>query len=193
MFKYLLGKNEDIPSGSAAVFFGFSSIIWFVIGTGLGSFNAAKLAFPDFVTGNIFFAFGHMRQVHVMAVIFGWISMAFAMAMMYIAPALGNNKLWSEKLGLWNCMFWNVGLALGLTVLWAGITSGREYSDFPWPIDLYLAVFVFIPLATNVWMTVLNRKTQGIYTTNWFFIASLFMVIIVFLVGNAPEFFHLFT
>jgi len=50
MFKYLFAKNEDIPAGSAAVFFGFSSIIWFIIGTGLGSFNAAKLAFPDFVT-----------------------------------------------------------------------------------------------------------------------------------------------
>ena len=49
---------------------------------------------------NIDFTFGHMRQVHVHAVIFGWISMAFAMAMMYITPALGNTKLWSEKLGL---------------------------------------------------------------------------------------------
>ena len=191
MLKYLFAKNEDIPVGSAAIYFGFSSIVWFVIGTGLGSFNAAKLAFPDFVTGNEMFAFGHMRQVHVHAVIFGWISMAFAMAMMYITPALGNTKLWSEKLGLWNCFLWNIGLSLGLTLLWAGVTSGREYSDFPWPIDLYIACFIAIPLATNVWMTVLTRRTQGIYTTNWFFAAATFMVIIVFIVGNLPEFFHL--
>lgn len=191
MLKYLFAKNEDIPSGSAAIFFGYSAIIWFVIGTGLGSFNAAKLAFPDFVTGNAYFAFGHMRQVHVMAVIFGWISMAFAMTMMYITPALGNTKLWSEKLGLWNCLLWSVGLLLGLTVMWAGISSGREYSDFPWPIDLYLATMVFIPLGVNVWMTILNRRTQGIYITNWFFAASTFMIIIVFLIGNLPEFFHL--
>src|SRR4030065_2581510 len=93
MIGYLFAKEEKIPPGSAAIFFGFSSIVWFVIGTGVGSFNAAKLAFPDFGTGNEYFAFGHMRQVHVMAVIFGWISMAFAMAMMYITPALGNTKL----------------------------------------------------------------------------------------------------
>ncbi|MGB4924440.1 MAG: cbb3-type cytochrome c oxidase subunit I, partial [Candidatus Nitrotoga sp.] len=103
ILKYLFAKNEAIPVGSAAIFFGFSAIIWFMIGTGLGSFNAAKLAFPDFVTGTEMFAFGHMRQVHVLAVIFGWISMAFAMAMMYITPILGNTRLWSEKLGLWNC------------------------------------------------------------------------------------------
>ena len=122
MFKYLLAKNEDIPHGAAAVFFGFSSIVWFVVGTGIGSFNAAKLAFPDFVTGYEMLAFGHMRQVHVLAVILGWISMAFAMAMMYITPALGNTKLWSEKMGLWTCFLWNVGLSLGLFCLWIGMT-----------------------------------------------------------------------
>src|ERR1700690_3902971 len=110
MFKYLLAKNEDIPPGSAAVYFGFSAIIWFVIGTGLGSFNAAKLAFPDFVTGNHCLAFRNPHQVPGDAVIFGWISMAFAMAMMYITPALGNTKLWSEKLGVWNCSPCNLGL-----------------------------------------------------------------------------------
>ncbi len=191
MLKYLFAKNEDIPSGSAAVFFGFSAILWFVVGTGLGSFNAAKLAFPDFVTGNEWFAFGHMRQVHVLAVILGWISMAFAMAMMYITPILGNTRLWSEKLGLWNCLLWNIGLSLGLTLLWGGLTSGREYSDFIWPIDLYVALLVALPLAINVWMTILKRRVQGIYTTNWFFGAGVFMVIIVYLTGNLPEFFHL--
>ena len=191
MFKYLLAKNEDIPTGSAAVYFGFSAIVWFVIGTGLGAFNASKLAFPDFVYGLEFVSFGHMRQVHVHAVIFGWISMAFAMAMMYITPVLGNSKLWSEKLGLWNCFLWNIGLSLGLTVLWAGMTSGREYSDFPWFIDIYIALFMAIPLGINVWMTIIKRRTQGIYATNWFFAAASFMLIIVFIVGNLPQYFHL--
>jgi len=191
MFKYLLAKNEDIPPGAASAYFGFSSIVWFVIGTGLGAFNAAKLAFPDFVHGLEFVSFGHMRQVHVHAVIFGWISMAFAMAMMYMTPALGNTKLWSEKLGLWNAFLWNVGLSLGLTVLWAGMSSGREYSDFPWWIDIYILLFMAIPLGLNVWMTIIHRRTQGIYTTNWFFAAATFMLIIVFIVGNLPEYFHL--
>ncbi len=191
MFKYLFVKNEDIPAGSAAVFFGFSSIIWFIIGTGLGSFNAAKLAFPDFVTGSYMFAFGHMRQVHVMAVIFGWISMAFAMAFMYITPALGNTKLWSEKMGVWTCFNWNISLSIALCLMWAGVTSGREYSDFPWPIDLILLFAVLLPLGINVWMTIIHRKTQGIYTTNWFFGSAIFMLLIVVLVGNLPEYFSL--
>jgi len=191
MFKYLIAKNEEIPPGTAAIYFGFSAIIWFVIGTGLGSFNAAKLAFPDFVSGYEYFSFGHMRQVHVMAVIFGWISMAFAMAMMYITPALGNTRLWSEKLGVWNCFLWNFGLSLALTLLWMGMSSGREYSDFPWFIDLVILFGVVLPLGINVWMTILRRRTQGIYTTNWFFGSAVFMVWIVLLVGNLPEYFQL--
>jgi len=191
MVKYLFARNEDIPAGTAAIYFGFSSIIWFIIGTGLGSFNAAKLAFPDWVTGSEMFAFGHMRQVHVHAVIFGWISMAFAMAMMYITPALGNTKLWSEKLGVWNCFLWNFGLSLTLTLLWIGMTSGREYTDFPWFLDLYILFLMVVPLGINVWMTIIHRRTQGIYTTNWFFGTGVFMVGIVVLVGNLPEYFQL--
>jgi len=191
LMKYLFAKNEDIPAGSATIFFGFSSIFWFVVGTGLGSFNAAKLAFPDWVTGTELFAFGHMRQVHVLAVILGWISMAFGMTMMYMTPALGNTKLWSEKLGLWNVFLWNVGLSLGLILLWMGITSGREYSDLIWPIDLVVIFGVLVPLGINVWMTIAHRRTQGIYITNWFFGACIWMTIIVFLVGNSPELFNL--
>jgi len=191
LMKYLFAKNDEIPAGSATIFFGFSSIFWFVVGTGLGSFNAAKLAFPDWVTGTELFAFGHMRQVHVLAVIVGWISMAFGMTMMYMTPALGNTKLWSEKLGLWTVFLWNVGLSLGLILLWMGITAGREYSDLIWPIDLVVVFGVLLPLGINVWMTIAHRKTQGIYITNWFFGACIFMVMIVFLVGNSPELFNL--
>jgi len=191
MLKYLFAKEENIPQGTAAIFFGVSSIAWFIIGTGLGSFNAAKLAFPDMFHGLYALQFGHMRQVHVHAVIFGWIAMAFASSMMYITPALGNTKLWSEKLGVWNCLLYNVGLCLALALLWSGVTSGREYSDHIWPIDLYIAFVMVVPWALNVWMTILNRRTQGIYTTNWFFAGSMFMLIIVFLIGNIPEWLHL--
>ena len=191
LMKYLFAKNEDIPAGSATIFFGFSSIFWFVVGTGLGSFNAAKLAFPDWVTGTELFAFGHMRQVHVLAVILGWISMAFGMTMMYMTPALGNTKLWSEKLGLWNVFIWNVGLSLGLILLWMGITSGREYSDLIWPIDIVVILGVLLPLGINVWMTIAHRRTQGIYITNWFFGACTFIVTFTFIVGQSPELFNL--
>jgi len=191
MLKYLFSKEDDIPQGTAAIFFGISSIAWFVIGTGLGSFNAAKLAFPDLFHGLYSLQFGHMRQVHVHAVIFGWIAMAFAASMMYITPALGNTKLWSEKLGVWNCLLYNVGLCLALALLWSGVTSGREYSDHIWPIDLYIAFVMVVPWSLNVWMTIVNRRTQGIYTTNWFFAGCMFMTIIVFLIGNTPEWLHL--
>jgi cytochrome c oxidase cbb3-type subunit 1 len=88
-------------------------------------------------------------------------------------------------------MLWNVGLMLALSTLWFGMTSGREYSDFIWPIDLYIATFMVLPLFVNIFMTILNRRTQGIYTTNWFFAGSFFMLIIIFLIGNMPEFLHL--
>ena len=48
MFKYLFAKNEDIPAGSAAIFFGFSSIVWFVIGTGSGVVQCGQARISGF-------------------------------------------------------------------------------------------------------------------------------------------------
>ena len=68
LLKYLFAK-KNIPAGSAAVFFGFSSIIWFMIGTGLGFLQCGKTGVSGFCHRVEMFAFGHMRQVHVLAVI----------------------------------------------------------------------------------------------------------------------------
>ncbi|PJA25077.1 MAG: cytochrome-c oxidase [Alphaproteobacteria bacterium CG_4_10_14_0_2_um_filter_63_37] len=184
-------STTQFKPGTASKVWFFSSIVWFCIGTGMGSIVAAKLAWPDFLHGSYWMAFGHLRPMHVMTVIFGWITMAFGAAMLYMTPALCNCELWSEKLGVVNAWLFNVGLALADFTLFLGYTSGREYSDFIWPIDLYIAVFMVIPLAVNIWMTVLNRNTQGIYATVWFFATCLWLLIVVFLIGQSPELFHL--
>ena len=53
--------------------------------------------------------------------------MAFAGAMCYMTPALCKTRLWSEKLGLWNCWAWNVGMVFVFFTLINGMTTGREY------------------------------------------------------------------
>ncbi len=184
----------DLKEGSASRIFFISSVVWFAIGVTLGWFNAVKLTWPDFMSGaewGPLWAFNHLRPVHIMAVIFGWISMAFAGAMCYITPATCNTKLWSEKLGVINAWIWNAGLAAGLLLLDLGITSGREYSDFIWPIDLAIVFLLVFPLALNIWMTMIQRKTPRLFIANWFFAASLFLVAATFMLSQSAELFNI--
>jgi cytochrome c oxidase cbb3-type subunit 1 len=182
---------ENLKDGSASRMFFFSAIFWFCVGTFMGFVNGTKLAAPGFMADNPYLAFGHLRPVHVHIVIFGWISMAFAGAMCYITPALCNTRLWSEKLGVINVYLWNAGMVVLITCLTLGMTSGREYSDMPWVVDIYAALFMVIPLSINVWMTIIHRKSKGLYVTVWFFATALMMLAITFLIGQSPELFHL--
>lgn len=183
-------KKKEIPGGTAARIAIISSVFWLAFGTTLGFVTSLKLAYPDILSGTPYLNFGHIRPVHVMTVIFGWISMAFAAAIFYMTPALCGTKLWSERLGVWNIWMWNLGLMVGDLTMDFGMTSGREYSDFPWPIDVYVLAFILAPLGTNLYMTVLNRRTKGIYPTTWIMMAAVLFLSIVYSQSQAVEVFH---
>lgn len=184
----------DMREGSAARVAFVSAVFWFALGVTLGFFNAIKLTWPDFMSGAEFgplLSFNHLRPAHIMTVIVGWISLAFAGAMFYIVPATCGTKLFSEKLGVINVWLWNVAMVLGILTVDLGMTSGREYSDFIWPIDLAAMLLVFIPMAINVWMTILQRTTRRLFIANWFFAACVMLVPSIFLVSQASEIFNI--
>jgi len=159
MFKYLLAKNEDIPAGSAAVYFGFSSIVWFVIGTGLE--RSMPPSWPSRIRACLeFVSFGHMRQVHVHAVIFGWISMAFAMAMMYITPALGTPSSGREA-RLVELLPLERRIVARPHAAVVGNDLGTRILRLPLVYRPLYSFFMAIPLGVNVWMTIINRRTRA--------------------------------
>ena len=185
----ILTRN-DYAEGTAAKHFFFSAIVMLNIGVFLALGTSMRLAWPDVFPNDIpWLHFGRIRPVHVHFVIFGWISMAFAGAMCYMTPALCKTKLWSEKLGVWNCWAWNLGMVAVFFTLINGLTTGREYQDLIWPLDIYMLLLVFAPLALNIWMTMLKRQTQGLYVTLWFFGAALLFIILSYFIGAVPDFF----
>ncbi|EQD34439.1 cytochrome c oxidase, cbb3-type, subunit I, partial [mine drainage metagenome] len=101
--------KKSVPEGTASRTMFFSSILWLAIGTTLGFVTSLKLAYPDILSGTPYLNFGHIRPAHVMTVAFMWISMAFGAAVLYMTPLLCGNKLWSEKLGVFNAWMWNLG------------------------------------------------------------------------------------
>ena len=150
-------QENDYEEGTAAKHFFFSAIVMLNIGVLMALGTSLRLAWPDILPNDIpWLHFGRIRPVHVHFVIFGWISMAFAGAMCYMTPALCKRSLWSERLGTWNCWAWNLGMVAIFFTLINGLTTGREYQDLIWPLDIYVIVFIFLPLARLAQLYVLN-------------------------------------
>ncbi len=179
----MVSKILSSEEGSSAKFFMFSSIVWIVVGMGLGLLGALEFSFPDLTKGVPQLAFTHVRPAHVNMVAFGWLSMANIGSALYIIPALCKTKLYSEKFANFICYVWNFVIAAGCWSLMNGYTEGREYAELREPFDILVLVGLFA-LSYNLFRTVLNRNVKKLYVSVWYIMGAFFWMPLVYLVGN---------
>jgi len=104
--------------------------------------------------------------------------------MYYMTPALCGTKLYNERLGVANVWLYNIGMVVMNFTFMNGMMTGIKYHEYIWPIDIYITFLVMLPLAYNVWMTILHRKTKGVYVSLWFFAACLLMIATTWVIGS---------
>ncbi|HUZ57699.1 MAG TPA: cbb3-type cytochrome c oxidase subunit I [Hanamia sp.] len=159
--------------------------VWLVLATSVGEYLGIKFVAPD-VDHLSWLSFGRLRPVHTNGVFWGWSSLSMLGLAYYVVPRVGNNKLYSLKLGWWSLWLINSCVLLGSISLMAGINnSGGEYREYIWPIMLLFAIGIILTLI-NFLKTVATRKTKEIYVSNWYIIAALMFVSVVALVGYVP-------
>ncbi|MDP3432618.1 MAG: cbb3-type cytochrome c oxidase subunit I, partial [Bacteroidota bacterium] len=61
-------------------------------------------------------------------------------------------------------------VAAAVTLL-AGFTTGKEYAELEWPIDIAITL-VWVVFGWNMFGTILQRRTSHIYVSIWFYIAT---------------------
>ena len=79
---------------------------------------------------------------------------------------------------------WNLVIVAAVITLPLGMTSGKEYAELEWPIDLLIAV-VWVSYAVVFFGTVGIRKVRHIYVANWFFGAFIIAVALLHIVNSA--------
>ncbi len=162
-----MGEGIRHYSDQAARIWLFSSIFWLTFVDLVGLTMATELVTPNLFGGIPWLLFSRIRPIHVNGVIFAWLSMMYFGGIFYILPRLlGLPKLWSERLGVWCAWAWNVMFALGTISLAAGLSTGREYFEFVWPIAALLLI-IWVLNIFNVLMTVMIRRIKPLYVAVW--------------------------
>ncbi|HET7116858.1 MAG TPA: cbb3-type cytochrome c oxidase subunit I [Hanamia sp.] len=175
----------DAGLSKLVIWFLVCATVWLVVFTSVGEYLGIKFVAPD-ADHLSWLSFGRLRPVHTNGVFWGWSSMAMLGLAYYVIPRVGNNKLYSLKLGWWSLWLINSCVFLGSIALMAGINnSGGEYREYIWPIMLLFALGIILSLI-NFLKTVAIRKTKEIYVSNWYIIAALMFVTVVALVGYLP-------
>jgi len=164
--------------------FAIMTVVWGIVGMFVGVLIAAQLVWPALNFDIPYLHFGRLRPLHTNAVIFAFGGCALFATSLYVVQRTCQARLISD--GLASLVFWGwqlVIVAAALT-LPLGYTSGKEYAELEWPIDIAITV-VWVAYAILFFGTIMQRKTSHIYVANWFYGAFIVVVAVLHLVNSA--------
>lgn len=146
-----LAQRAQADRSSATVTFVFLScaIGWLLLGSFAGLISSIKLHSPDWLGGYEWLTFGRIRTIHLNAVAYGWTSMAGLGLAMWMLPRLLKTALQGARFALLGAVLWNAGLIAGIGSIAVGLSTGLEWLEMPWQVDLLLVAggaLIGIPL-----------------------------------------------
>lgn len=168
--------------------FAYATIIWGIIGMLVGLTVALQLAFPEFFNDYLGFSwlsFGRIRPLHTNAVIFAFVGNGIFMGVYYSLQRLLKNRMWSDKLSNINFWGWQFIILCAVVTLPLGITTGKEYAELEWWIDILITV-MWVVFGFNMFATILTRRVKHMYVSIWFYIAT-FVTVAVLHIFNSFE------
>jgi cytochrome c oxidase cbb3-type subunit 1/cytochrome c oxidase cbb3-type subunit I/II len=175
--------NENAAQYNTAKAFCMTSAIWFAAATSLGMIGAGYLFAPDFLANIGFIHFGKVRPMHVNLVLFGFVTPGLLAAAFYYIPKLLRTPLYSERLGVFTAILWNITLPIAVVSLGLGYTQGREYAELPWGVDI-MVIVLFALVIFNIIMTIRRRQEPILYVSVWYVTAAAVLTAATYLLGN---------
>ena len=175
--------NENAAQYNTAKAFCMTSAIWFAAATSFGMIGAGYLFAPDFLANIGFIHFGKVRPMHVNLVLFGFVTPGLLAAAFYYIPKLLRTPLYSERLGVFTAILWNITLPIAVVSLGLGYTQGREYAELPWGVDIMVGI-LFVLVIFNIVMTIRRRQEPILYVSVWYVTAAAVLTAATYLLGN---------
>ncbi|MEP5766593.1 MAG: cytochrome-c oxidase, cbb3-type subunit I [Halieaceae bacterium] len=163
--------------------FAVMTVVWGIVGMLVGVLIAAQLAWPIFNFDTAWLSFGRLRPLHTNAVIFAFGGCALFASSLFVVQRTCQVRLISDKLAAAVFWGWQLVILSAAITLPLGLTSGKEYAELEWPIDLLITV-VWVLYAVLYFGTIMKRKTQHIYVANWFFGAFIVTVAVLHIINS---------
>lgn len=168
--------------------FAYATVIWGITGMLVGLIIALQLAFPEFFNdylGFSFLSFGRIRPLHTNAVIFAFVGNGIFMGYYYSLQRLLKARMWSDKMSYLHFYGWQFIILCAVATLPFGITTGKEYAELEWWIDILIAG-IWVIWGWNMFATILNRRVKHLYVAIWFYIAT-FVTVAMLHIFNSFE------
>ena len=168
--------------------FAYATVIWGITGMLVGLIIALQLAFPEFFNdylGFSFLSFGRLRPLHTNAVIFAFVGNGIFTGYYYSLQRLLKTRMWSDKMSYLHFYGWQFIIVCAVATLPFGITTGKEYAELEWWIDILIAG-IWVVWGWNMFATIIVRRVKHLYVAIWFYIAT-FVTVAMLHIFNSFE------
>ncbi|TQQ01202.1 cytochrome-c oxidase, cbb3-type subunit I [Vibrio cholerae] len=159
------------------------TILWGIVGMAVGVLIAAQLVWPQLNFDTPWLTYSRLRPLHTNAVIFAFGTCALFATSYYVVQRTCQTRLFGGPLVPFTFWGWQAIIVSAAITLPLGYTSGKEYAELEWPIDIAIAA-VWVAYAVVFFGTLVKRKTSHIYVANWFFGAFIITVAVLHIVNS---------
>jgi len=163
--------------------FAYATIFWGLVGMLVGLLAAFQLVFPVLNFSTAETTFGRVRPVHTNAVIFAFVGNGIFMGVYYSLQRLVKARMFSDLLSKLHFWGWQLIIVLAAVTLLAGYTTGKEYAELEWPIDI-LITLIWVVFGINMFGTIIKRRERHLYVAIWFYIATFVTVAMLHIVNS---------
>ena len=163
--------------------FMYATILWGVVGMLAGLYASIELFFPAANLDTAATTFGRVRPVHTNAVIFAFVGNGIFMGVYYSLQRLCKARMFNDKLSRIHFWGWQLIIVSAALTLLMGYTTGKEYAELEWPIDIAIAI-VWVLFGINMFGTIIKRRESHLYVAIWFYIATWVTVAMLHIVNS---------
>ncbi|MFZ6025898.1 MAG: cytochrome-c oxidase, cbb3-type subunit I [Bacteroidota bacterium] len=163
--------------------FAYATILWGVVGMLVGLLAAIQIYLPAANFNLPITTFGRVRPLHTNAVIFAFVGNGIFMGVYYSLQRLCKARTFSDTLSKIHFWGWQLIIVAAALTLLAGYTTGKEYAELEWPIDIAITL-IWVVFGVNMFGTILKRRESHLYVAIWFYIATWVTVAMLHIVNS---------
>jgi cytochrome c oxidase cbb3-type subunit I/II len=164
-------------------YFILATMIWGAVAILVGLVIALQMSFPALNLGWEYSSFGRTRPLHTNAVIFAFIGNAMFAGTYYSLQRILKARLFNDVLSKFHFWGWQFIILCAALTLLTGYTTGKEYAELEWPIDIMIAL-VWVAFGVNMIGTILLRRVKHIYVSVWWYLATFLGVAVLHIVNS---------
>jgi cytochrome c oxidase cbb3-type subunit I/II len=116
-------------------------------------------------------------------VIFAFVGNCIFTGVYYSLQRLCKARMFSDKLSKLHFWGWQGIIVAAALTLFLGYTTGKEYAELEWPIDIAITL-IWVVFGINMFGTIIKRRERHLYVAIWFYIATWVTVALLHIVNS---------